>query len=338
MRATSGTACSSWRPGASRTCLRLRNLLPRVDERLLHDGRDPWSVRVLDGGGRTHVHVDDRQHRVPDIRLEPRGVNRGRDPADRSSSGGHGPFRHVEFDWLAVDLNPDQFPLRAFVLDALEGGLADEIARLVEVDGPPESDFVRVVLDRHVRAVVQDARLDAADIRGTRGPEVVLLPRLDDRVPEMPALRTVEQIQLVSDLAGPTGASDEEGDLFELRPCKEVIRQGRDLLAEQVRHQGFRLWTLDLERRGVRLPDRHLHAGVPRDAFRPQEDVAVREGDPESVLLEAKEDGIVQDAAVLVRNEDVLPLADLALRHVPRGEELHERESVGRSEEHTSEL
>src|SRR3989475_3434856 len=326
VRASDFFAYNSW---DGPEVLRLRDFFARVEERLLDDRRGPGAVRLIDREFRADVGVYDGQHRVPNVRLQPRGVDCGRDPADRPSPGGHGPFRHVEFDGLAVDLNPDQFPLRAFVLDALEGGFADEVARLVEVDGPPESDFVRVVLDCHVRAVVQDARLDAADIRGTRGPEVVLLPRLDDRVPEMPALRTVEQIQLVSDLAGPTGASDEERDPVELRPEKEVIRQGRNLLAEQVGHQGFRLRTLDLERRGVRLPDRHLHAGVTRDALRPEEDVAVREGDPEPVLLEAEEDGIVQDAAVLVRDEDVLPLADLALRHVPRGEELHERESVG---------
>src|SRR5206468_8338517 len=124
----------------------------------------------------------------------------GRDPADRPSPSGHGPFRHVELDGLAADLDPDELPLGAFVLDALEGRLADEVARLVEVDRPSEPDFVGVVLDRHVRAVVQDARLDAADIRRTRGAEVVLLSRLDDDVPERPALRTDEQIQLVSNL------------------------------------------------------------------------------------------------------------------------------------------
>src|SRR2546427_12416659 len=106
----------------------------------------------------------------------------------------------------------------------------------------------------------------------------------------MPALGTIEQIQLVSALAGPTSASDEEGDPVELRPDKEVVRQGRDLLAEQVRHQAFRLRTLDLERRGIRFPDRHLHTGVTREALRPQEDVAVREGDPESVVPEGEED------------------------------------------------
>src|SRR2546422_608618 len=88
----------------------------------------------------------------------------------------------------------------------------------VAVRGPSGADFVWVVLDRHVGAVVQDACLDAADIRGTRGAEVVLLTRLDDGVPETPALRTVEQIELVSDLARPTGAGDEERDPVEFRP------------------------------------------------------------------------------------------------------------------------
>src|SRR5437899_4368471 len=238
-------------------------------------------------------------------------MNRGGDSADRPSSGGHGPFRHVELDRLAVDLEADELPLRAFVIDACEGRLADEVARLVEVHGPSEADLVRIVLDRHVRAVVQDARLDPADIRGTRGPEVVLLPRLHDGVPELPAERAVEKVQLVADLSRPTGASDEERNPVEVRLRKEVVWQGRDLVPKQVRHQGFRLRTLDLERRGIRLADRHLHAGMASDALGPQQDVTVREGDPESVLFEAEQDRIVQDAAVLVRDEDVLPLADL---------------------------
>src|SRR5207247_10606840 len=132
------------------------------------------------------------------------------DSADRPSSGGHGPFRHVELDRLAVDLDADEPPLRTFVLEACEGRFADEVARLVEVDGPSEAHLIGVVLDRHVRAVVQDARLDAADIRGARGPAVVLLPRLHDRVPELSSERAVEEVQLVADLPRPTGASDEE--------------------------------------------------------------------------------------------------------------------------------
>src|SRR3970040_2039778 len=39
--------------------------------------------------------------------------------------------------------------------------------------------------------------------------------------------------------------------------------------------------------------------------------------------------GSVRVPAILVRDEDVLPLAHLALPHVPRGQELHELESVG---------
>src|SRR5207237_9820498 len=129
----------------------------------------------------------------------------------------------------------------------------------------------------------------------------------------------------------PAGWEAEKMEPSEFRIRKEVVRQGGDLVPKQVRHQAFRLRTLDLERRGIRLADRHLHAGMASDALGPQQDVTVRERDPESVLFEAEQDRIVQDAAVLVRDQDVLALADPALRHVPRGDELHERESVGSS-------
>src|SRR3712207_7456338 len=53
----------------------------------------------------------------------------------------------------------------------------------------------------------------------------------------------------------------------------------------------------------------------------------------EVVLIQAQENGVVDDAALGVRDKGVLALPDLALVQVARGEHVRER-----SEEHTSEL
>src|SRR2546427_5022041 len=195
---------------AARRPLRFRNLFARVQERLLHDGRMSPPVRVLDRELHPHVRVDNRQHGVTDVRLESRRVNRGCDPADRPFPGRHGPLRHVEPDRLAVDLDPDELPFRAFVFDPLQSCFADEVAWFVEVHRPAESDLVRIVLDHHVRAVVQDARLDPANVGWAGGPQVVLLPGFDDGFPEWTATRSIEEVQFVADLSRPTRAGDEE--------------------------------------------------------------------------------------------------------------------------------
>src|SRR3970040_2141440 len=93
------------------------------------------------------------------------------------------PLRHVELDGGAVDLDADEFALRPFILNSLEGRLPDEIGWLREVHGPAQADLIGVVLDRHVRAVVEDPRFDAADVGGPRRPDVVSLSGLHERVP-----------------------------------------------------------------------------------------------------------------------------------------------------------
>src|SRR5207247_10712646 len=69
---------------------------------------------------------------------------------------------------------------------------------------------------------------------------------------------------------------------------------------------------------------RSLHDALPIS----EEGVGVREAEPEPVLLEANQDGVVDNAAVLVRDDNVLALADLARRQVARREELRELGAV----------
>ena len=65
-----------------------------------------------------------------------------------------------------------------------------------------------------------------------------------------------------------------------------------------------------------------------RDAFRPEEHIAIRGGEPEPALPESREHGVVDEPALLVRQDDVLRLADRARGEVPRRQVLHELVSV----------
>src|SRR6266566_471647 len=92
-------------------------------------------------------------------------------------------FRPPRVDLRTMDLYARELALDAGFLDPREGLLSDEVRLLVRVDEPPEVDLVRIVLERHVGAVVQDSRLDPADLGGSDRPHVVLLARLHDPVP-----------------------------------------------------------------------------------------------------------------------------------------------------------
>src|SRR6267143_4041682 len=65
-----------------------------------------------------------------------------------------------------------------------------------------------------------------------------------------------------------------------------------------------------------------------RDALRPEQRVRVRKTQPESVLLEADQHGVVDDPARLIRDHDVLALPHLAFREVPWRDRLCELQAV----------
>src|SRR5712692_1117709 len=165
--------------------LRLRDFLPRIDERLRDDDGAPSAVRVPDLEFVPQVRPLDGHHRIPDILIDPGGVDGRGNMANGLSAELDGPLRHVESEGLAGDLDSDQLAPRALFLDPLEGGLPDERARLVQVDETTEIDLVRIVLDRHVSPVVQDARLDSPDVRWPSRSKVVFLPRLHHGIPEI---------------------------------------------------------------------------------------------------------------------------------------------------------
>jgi hypothetical protein len=68
--------------------------------------------------------------------------------------------------------------------------------------------------------------------------------------------------------------------------------------------------------------------GLISDAAGPQLDVGVREREPEPVLLDPQEHGIVDDSPVGQTEEDVLALLDLAFVEVAGDEQVGEVEGV----------
>ena len=91
-------------------------------------------------------------------------------------------------------------------------------------------------------------------------------------------------------------------------------------VAEERPHDVLRLGALDLDRVDLGLADRDVHARVDGHAARPQAGVTVGEGEPPAVLLDPQEDRVVDDPAVLGRDEHVLALTDGAFRQVAAGE------------------
>ena len=70
--------------------------------------------------------------------------------------------------FISIGAPPISMPT-SFLRDLLSGDSlqrfpADEIRCLVQVDEALEPDLVRIVVERHVDAVVEDAGLDAADV------------------------------------------------------------------------------------------------------------------------------------------------------------------------------
>ena len=163
---------------------------------------------------------------------------------------------------------------------------------------------------------------------GAIGPDLVRLAGLHDAVPEVAAARRVAQVDLVADLAGPAGPADDDGDPVELGRERPVVLDVVDRGAEQGPHRVLGLGALDLDRVDLGLADGDVQAGVDRDAARPQAGIAVGQRQPPAVLLDAQQDRVVDDAAVLGRDDHVLALADGALGQVAAGQRVRERRGV----------
>src|SRR3989449_7167416 len=313
-----------------------RRFLLRIDEWLLDDDRRPQAGRRLDFDFGTKLRQWNRQPGVSDILLEARRHReRGQGSdllavlPDRPRMRKPGPD-----DLVTRDLDTDELPLRTLLLDLSQRGSADEVGFLVKVDEPSQARFVWVVIPVDIRRVVQDPGFDPSVFRGTGRAKGEGLPCRHDAVPQIGPSTSVAQIDLVSDFGGPSRPRDDHRDAIDRCFEKVVVFQIRDRWANERAEHILRFRSLDLHRRNVGFSDLDVEVGMVGDAFRPKEDIAIRGGKPESVLPESREHGVVDEPALLVRQDDVLRLADLACAEVPRRQVLHELIAVGTANLH----
>ena len=116
----------------------------------------------------------------------------------------------------------------------------------------------------------------------------------------------VPEVDLVALLPGEAGLGDHHPAAPDLGLHETVVGDVPDAVADQVGHEIERLRPLDLHRADVDLVDLDVHLHPDVDPLQPEQDVGVREREPELVLGEPEQHGVVQDPAPLVAEDHVL--------------------------------
>jgi len=101
-----------------------------------------------------------------------------------------------------------------------------------------------------------------------------------------------------------------------------------DPVAEELGQHLLRVGALDLDRRHIDLLDGDVHPLGGGDPHRVEVHVRVGEREPELVLLDPEQHGVVQDPAVRARDENVLGLVDGTLVEVARHDHVRQIERV----------
>src|SRR2546426_5695284 len=317
---------------------RLRNFLLRIDERSLDDDRSPRTGRRNDFDFGTQFRERGRHPRISDVLLQSRRHRERRQDSDllpvlpnRPGMREPGPD-----DLISGDFYADEFPRWSLLLDFLQRHTSDEVVFLLEVDEPTQPGLVRVVFQVDVGRIVQDARLDPTVLGGTRGPEVEGFPGVHDSVPQVRPAAPIPEIDLVPDFGGPSRPRHEHRDAIDRRLQEVIVLEIQNPRTDERLEQRLRFRALDLHRRNIRLAKLDVEVRVVGDPFGPEDHVAVRRGEPEPVLREPREDRVVDETALLVRQDDVLRLAHLARAEVAGRQVLHELVPVGPADLHLS--
>ena len=163
-----------------------RHLLLRVDERDRRRGAGRWlAVLGLDVERRARLRELDRHPDVADVLLEPGRPDRVGHASDLLAVVWTGQYPLISArsssPSSSMPTSLRSTPLRA---ELLERGLADVVLRLVLHQALEAHHVERRVVERHVRAVVEDAGLDPAGLARRDRPDAELLARPHDRVPQ----------------------------------------------------------------------------------------------------------------------------------------------------------
>ena len=108
-----------------------------------------------------------------------------------------------------------------------------------------------------------------------------------------------------------------------------VVGHLQNAIAEQRADHVLGLWALHLDRVHGRVSDLDVHLRAPGDPSRPEAGVAVRKREPEGLLGDAQQHGIVDDPAVGTDQGCVLALTHGALGEIAAGQQVGEVERVG---------
>ena len=113
----------------------------------------------------------------------------------------------VDGDRAASDLDPDQLSRHTLAPDPFQRVLADVVGFLFLHEALEAGHLERVVLQRHVAAVVEDPRFHPASIAGAGGMDVEGFAGLHDPLPQLDAAAgVVSEVDLEALLAAPAGA------------------------------------------------------------------------------------------------------------------------------------
>ena len=222
----------------------------------------------------------------------------GRVVRDRPAAQLHAHQDHGERRPAGLDLRAH--PFERGLADVVRLLLAGHLVTHVALEG---HGFVVCVLPPR-----EDARLDAALVSGGDHHELVRLARLEDCGPQLLGVQGgVPQVDLVALLAREARLRNDHRTARDLGRQDAVVGEVTDSVAHQVGHQRRRLRPLDLDRADVNLLDFDVHPQSHVDALEPEEQVGVRQREPEFLRGQPEQHRVVEDAAPLVAEDDVAP-------------------------------
>src|SRR5215207_621764 len=221
-----------------------------------------------------------------------------------------------------ADLDAHELTADAFLADPLQCFPSHEVLLLLQLYHPlvAVAHLVGVGVVPHVATQGQDSALDPADVAGPDGGDPVWLAGLQHAVPELESVAArVLEVEFVPQLPGLSGAGDHELHPVELPVYHIVIGNLEYIFAKEVGHHLPGLRSLYLHGSDVGFFDLHVQPHVVGEPLRPEQHVAVGQGEPEMVLVETQQHGIVDDAAFGVGDEGVLALPYGALIEIAGG-------------------
>ena len=204
--------------------------------------------------------------------------------------------------------------------NALQGLQPQKINRAVQRAEFAHATFQRVVLQRELVAIGQQAALDALDQVRAAGRDVEGLPGLPDQVPQGRAQPAVIEVDLEAALLGVATALHQLAGTLEVDVIEVEEADAAHHFAKYLGHQVLGLRALHREDGDIRLDHRYVQPGTQRQALGQQQHVGVGDGQPELVFCQFEQNRVVDHAAFVVNQWHVHALpdprpADVAWRH-----------------------